>query len=295
MLITGSLLASCSHGGGKVNISAKHWSPGESQRFLVYAVDSGVYEDSSYAQERAHYQAILTVLDTLVGATIEWREFYPRDKGDDHTWPIFDVPSFRIVYRCTPDGRYGRIVNLDEVRAYEDTMITVYMKGAGMDSAQMEAMRRTFLDSSMIERTVGRDLRNLHMFFGISLSESDTLTSLIDWEGHAIGQQSYVKFVLERNGGCSDQNTISFRAWNDTDRVNASGYLSDALRPALDIADSTGKAIISGMGSASIGDDISICMDTAIGLPIYLHRLRSGNIGGNHIRSHLTIQRINNP
>jgi hypothetical protein len=244
-----------------------NWEPGKTYRLQVSISDSGVLSDTSFKKISREYGVMLTILDTADGATLEWQELLA-----DEATGAFTIPSTRIVYRTGRNGRFDRVLNYDELHAYADTMATMYLEGAGADSAMASAIKAAPLDSVTLLSNLLKQIHLFHRLYGATFS-SDSIGETASWPDLLTHEATPGQCVLRANYMCdADDGLLSICAWESPAQVNATAAITAFLGEAVHQADSTGKEIIDNMGVATVSDSVNMCFLESECIPVHIEQ-----------------------
>lgn len=265
------ILSSCSFRPKTIHIVPHAWLPGDSHRLLVNIVQNGTEGDSIIGERGRRYEVGLTVVDTTNGITLDWQEYFKNVETGEYSEPLT-----HLVYRITTSGRYTELLNYAEIQAFADTMSTIYLRGAGADSAMAMAIKTTMLDSSILVHNVTSQVRLFHALYGARFTLSNG-TDSASWGGVNLFDPVPMHCVLNANELCdSDDDLVSIVAWDDPRRVSsdmASTLFGGILLPN----DSVGGAIVESVGHMSISESLDMCFLASKGIPKHLKSLTTSN------------------
>jgi hypothetical protein len=243
------------------------WEPGMSFQLQVSISDRSILADTSFEKPGRRYGVRLTILDTTNGSTFEWQELLANG-----TTEAFTIPSTRILYKTDRYGRFARLLNYDELHAYADTMATLYLQGAGADSAMVSAIKAATLDSVALSSNLLKQVHLFHRLYGATFA-SDSVGEKASWPDLLTHEATPVHCALRANYMCdADDGLLSVCAWESPAQLNATAAITAFLGEAVHHADSTGKEIIGNMGSATISDSVNMCFLESKGIPVHIEQ-----------------------
>lgn len=264
-----------------VRLLPAHWAPLQTHTYRV-----SVSTNDSTSRE---YEAKLTILDTLDGATIEWQEFLDSDGSS-----AYDLPFTRIVYRTTHDGRFKNILNYPELRQQAAELADVYLGSVGVDSAMAAELNATFLDSSNMVSRLSEPIRLVHAAYGaVFPAYEDGMVA--SWPVQADNDAVPKNLTIRRygNGLCDeDDGLIPLRADADSGTASGTEVFDGRLRALMHHADSTGLELINAMSEVTWVDDLSVCWWEEKSIPVYIQEARTITIGSRTYTRYIYLFRV---
>jgi len=227
---------------------------------------------------------MLTILDTANGPTLEWQELLA-----DEATGAFTIPSTRIVYKTGRNGRFDRVLNYHELHAYADTMATIYLRGAGADSAVASAIKTATLDSITLLSNLLKQVHLFHRLYGATFA-SDSIGEKASWTDFLSSEATPVNCILLANNMCDrDDGLLSVCAWEFPIQVNATAAITAFLGEAVHHLDSTGNEIIGNMGSATVSDSVNMCFLESDGMPVHIEQFLKSVLSSGTLERHTYI------
>lgn len=282
-------LCGCDEPKADVSITLNNdgWAIGDTLWLRVISADSAFSADSISEGRRRERHVRLVVQDTGAAARVEWQEFGLMTAAEDTTiapGPDYLFPSTRIVYACDEAGSLDRVLNWEELRAYADTLLNLYL--SRVDQVPPETKEKLLawaMDSSTFADHVLAGPELFHRSFGFTLTDSMKVDGELDLLDPAL---SPIRVRIERTNNvlCDPGTHVALHGHVVIDTVDFEQFMSgvDFLVPFLDT-----------MGPVREAVDVTfdVCFDTTAGMPVYLEQIMWATLWDHRIKKTTVIYR----
>lgn len=271
----------------KNEVTNAHWTKGDTLWLRVVSTDSAFSTDSLNEIRRKEIYVRLVVLATGTAASVEWQEFgLMTAEWDSATTPGSGhfFPSTRLVYACAKDGTIDRLTNFQELRAYSDTMLNIYLAQVGtLPPGMKEKLLAWGLDSVRLIEQVLTDPELFHRSFGLTLTDSSDLHAELDLLDPAVSPIRY-RIERTRNTLCDPTTHVSFRGSIEVDTVDIKQLMigTDLLKPMMDTM---------GPAQEPVHVKFDVCFDTVSSMPAYVEQTMTSRMWGYDIKKTTVIYR----
>lgn len=281
------MLLSCQVQEAPVHYLTQHWKPGTEQRYSLITADSGFVhidgsmdEDSLDISKVMAYEVALTILDTADGPMVEWMQFVPRVKPTSKD-TVYDQLLYKVRYRCDRLGRFSEILNADEMKVLNDSLVWAVLGTTRLDSAQLRSIIASSNAQSLAEQFIP-SLERFHGLYGAQVLTSDTMFGMAQDLDSAMAHSRF-NYVLPDVGQHCSSGSVALRSWaTSSDTMD---LMQEVLMLPLPLA-------VKDQSWGSMQNEIELCLDTVTWFPQrYLFR-RTSQAGGTKVVSTTTMKRL---